>query len=44
VHIERAGEGEMERIWNVVGKKGHRSWLWHAINNHTEAVLASVFG
>jgi len=44
VNIERAGEAEMDEMWSVVGKKGHQRWLWHAIDHHTGAVLAYVFG
>jgi insertion element IS1 protein InsB len=44
VNIERAGEAEMDERWSFVGKKGHQRWLWHAIDHHTGAVLAYVFG
>jgi insertion element IS1 protein InsB len=44
VNIERAGEAEMDEMWSFVGKKGHQRWLWHAIDHHTGAVLAYVFG
>jgi insertion element IS1 protein InsB len=44
VDIERAGEAEMEEMWSFVGKKGNPRWLWHAIDHHTGAVLAYVFG
>jgi insertion element IS1 protein InsB len=44
VTIERAGEAEMDEMWSFVGKKGHPRWLWHAIDHHTGAVLAYVFG
>jgi insertion element IS1 protein InsB len=42
--IERAGEAEMDKMWSFVGKKGNPGWLWHAIDHHTGAVLAYVFG
>ncbi|HSX79894.1 MAG TPA: IS1 family transposase, partial [Candidatus Saccharimonadia bacterium] len=45
VAIERAGEdAEMDEMWSFVGHKGNPRWLWHAIDHHTGAVLAYVFG
>jgi IS1 family transposase len=44
VDIERDGEAEMDAMWSFVGKKGNSRWLWHAIDHHTGAVLAYVFG
>jgi insertion element IS1 protein InsB len=44
VDIERAGDAEMDEMWSFVGKKGNQRWLWHAIDHHTGAVLAYVFG
>ena len=44
VDIERAGEAEMDEMWSFVGKKKDQRWLWHAIEHHTGAVLAYVFG
>jgi insertion element IS1 protein InsB len=44
VDIERAGEAEMDEMWSFVGNKGYPRWLWHAIDHHTGAVLAYVFG
>jgi len=44
VDIAQAGEAEMDEMWSVVGKKDHPRWLWHAIDHHTGAVLAYVFG
>ena len=44
VDIERAGEAEMDEMRSFVGKKGNQRWLWHAIDHHTRAVLAYVFG
>jgi IS1 family transposase len=44
VNIQRAGEAEMDEMWSFVGKKGNQRWLWHAIDHHTGAVLAYVFG
>jgi insertion element IS1 protein InsB len=44
VHIERAGEAEMDERWGFVGKKRAPRWLWPAIDHGTGAVLAYVFG
>jgi insertion element IS1 protein InsB len=44
VDIERAGEAERDERWSFVGKKGNQRWLWQAIDHHTGAVLAYVFG
>jgi len=44
VHLEQAGEAEMDEMWSFVGNKGNPRWLWHAIDHHTGAVLAYVFG
>src|SRR6266536_5213154 len=44
VHIEQAGEAEMDEMWSFVGNKGNPRWLWHAIDHHTGKVLAYVFG
>jgi insertion element IS1 protein InsB len=44
VDIQRAGETEMDEMWSFVGKKSNQRWLWHAIDHHTGAVLAYVFG
>ena len=44
VDIERAGEAEMDEMWSFVGNKSNPRWLWHAIDHHTGAVLAYVFG
>ena len=44
VAIERAGEAERDELGSFVGKKGDQRWLWHAIDHHTGAVLAYVFG
>ena len=43
VDIEQAGEAEIDEMWSFVGNKDPR-WLWHAIDHHTGAVLAYVFG
>jgi IS1 family transposase/transposase-like protein len=44
VDIERAGESEMDEMWSYVRRKTNPRWLWHAIDHHTGAVLAYVFG
>jgi len=44
VDIAQAGEAEVDERWSFVGHKGNPRWLWHAIDHHTGAVLASVFG
>jgi insertion element IS1 protein InsB len=44
VDIEQAGEAEIDEMWSFVGNKGNPRWLWHAIDHHTGAVLAYVFG
>ncbi len=44
VDLEQAGEAEMDEMWSFVGNKGNPRWLWHAIDHHTGAVLAYVFG
>jgi insertion element IS1 protein InsB len=44
VDIQRAGEAEIDEMWSFVGKKENQRWLWHAIDHHTGAVLAYVFG
>jgi insertion element IS1 protein InsB len=44
VDMEPAGEAAIDEMWSVVGHKGTPRWLWHAIDHHTGAVLAYVFG
>jgi insertion element IS1 protein InsB len=44
VHIECAGEAEMDEMWSFVGKKKDQRRLWHAIDHTAGAVLAYVFG
>ena len=31
VHVERAGEAEMDEMWSFVRRKTNPRWLWHAI-------------
>jgi len=35
---------ELDEMWSYVGKKAEPRWLWHAIDHHSGAVLAYVFG
>ena len=44
VAIERASEAEMDEMWSYVRRKSNPRWLWHALDHHTGAVLAYVFG
>ena len=44
VDIAQAGEAEIDEMGSFVGNKGNPRWLWHAIDHHTGAVLAYVFG
>jgi insertion element IS1 protein InsB len=42
---ERRGlSSELDEIWSFVARKSNPRWLWHAIDHHTGAVLAYVFG
>jgi len=31
-------------MWSYVRSKANPRWLWHAIDHHTDTVLAYVFG
>jgi insertion element IS1 protein InsB len=42
--MEQAGEAAMDERWSVIGTKKEQRGLWHAIDDHTGAVLAYVFG
>jgi insertion element IS1 protein InsB len=44
VSIKRVDEAEVDEMWSFVGSKKAPRWLWHAIDHHTGAVLAYVFG
>jgi insertion element IS1 protein InsB len=35
---------ELDERWSCVGAKKTERWLWHAIDHHTERVLAYVVG
>ncbi len=37
-------EAEIDEMWSFVGAKETARWLWHAIDHHTETVLAYVVG
>src|SRR5688572_524375 len=42
---ERRGlSSELDEMWSFVTRKSNPRWLWHAIDHHTGAVLAYVFG
>ena len=42
---ERRGlSSELDEMWSFVARKSNPRWLWHAIDHHTGAVLAYVFG
>src|SRR5919201_1721069 len=40
----RGVTSELDEMWSYVGKKAEPRWLWHAIDHHSGAVLAYVFG
>lgn len=42
--IQNVAEAEVDEMWSFVGSKKAPRWLWHAIDHHTGAVLAYVFG
>jgi insertion element IS1 protein InsB len=44
VAIQKVGEAEIDEMWSFVGNKANQRWLWHAIDCHTGATLAYVFG
>src|SRR4029450_7447693 len=44
VERQRVDEAEVDEMWSYVGNKKEQRWLWHAIDHHTGAVLAYVFG
>jgi insertion element IS1 protein InsB len=44
VIMRPADEAEVDEVWSFVGRKKEQRWLWHAIDHHTGAVLAYVFG
>ena len=42
---ERRGlSSALDEMWSFVARKSNPRWLWHAIDHHTGAVLAYVFG
>ena len=40
----RGLRSELDEMWSFVVRKSNPRWLWHAIDHHTGAVLAYVFG
>jgi insertion element IS1 protein InsB len=42
--IQPANEAEMEEMWSDVGDTGHQRWLWQAIDHHSGAIRAYVWG
>jgi insertion element IS1 protein InsB len=40
----RGLSSELDEMWSFVVRKSNPRWLWHAIDHHTGAVLAYVFG
>jgi insertion element IS1 protein InsB len=40
----RGLSSELDEMWSFVRVKSNPRWLWHAIDHHTGAVLAYVFG
>jgi insertion element IS1 protein InsB len=44
VGIKKVDEAEVDEMWSFVSSKKAPRWLWHAIDHHTGAVLAYVFG
>jgi insertion element IS1 protein InsB len=44
IEIHQVEEAEVDERWSVVGKKTPQRWLWHAIDQQTGVVLASVVG
>ena len=40
----RGLSSELDEMWSFVRVKSNPRWLWHAIDDHTGAVLAYVFG
>jgi insertion element IS1 protein InsB len=44
LELQRVDEAEVEEMWSYGGNKKEPRWLWHAIDHHTGAVRAYVFG
>jgi len=40
----RGLSSELDEMWSFVKRQWNPRWLWHAIDHHTGAVLAYVFG
>jgi insertion element IS1 protein InsB len=44
LEVRRGLSSELDEMWSYVARKSNLRWLWHAIDHHTEKVLAYVFG
>jgi insertion element IS1 protein InsB len=44
VESHDVAEAEIDAMWSFVQKKTQQRWLWHAIDQQTGVVLASVLG
>jgi insertion element IS1 protein InsB len=44
LEVRRGLSSELDEMWSYVRSKANPRWLWQAIEHHTGAVLASVFG
>jgi hypothetical protein len=44
LEVCRGPASELDDMWSYVTKKANPRRLWHAIDDHTGKVLASVFG
>ena len=44
LEVRRGLSSELDEMWSYVRSKANPRWLWHAIDHHTGAVLAYVFG
>jgi IS1 family transposase len=44
VVLQRVDEAEVDEMWSFVGRKKEPRWLYHALDQRTGQVLASVFG
>ena len=44
LEARRGLSSELDELWSFVARTPHQRWLWHAIDHHTEKVLAYVFG
>src|SRR5262249_11707161 len=44
LEVRRGLSSELDEMWSYVRSKANPRWFWHAIDQHTGKVLASVFG